>query len=465
MRKALILLLSFFALSLCGAAVAYTDALEPREEVVVTERLKAGDSSAAEGLSLTVHTSFRNNLFWDTYYTPGQPEATTSDYRASIKKDYGDLTTEPDGIYLSADTEGSFSSIDPDTVDPTELRGLEKAYYELWLETPVGEERERTVYVKDYMDYYAIGGEINIPGLNLNFEDFYRDEEFFSREAHELINGYFKIPVLENEKRYISIRKDENGQLRGLGGGSGDGESFYMWTTAVTLPDAVYFTINNRSNNETIVDTSLIPGGYGIYRLPYFASDGGSEVYLDELSTVKSLDEGFDIFFMLTDEAMEKLILIGKLQNSLRMLVIDAATMETVQDIEIVSEGNTGCWKYFDGGSFIVLFIDDDRTALIERQGGEYVLRFVIEDEADGKLYNRYDVKDMAWNGEKLAVSGFKALDDINEHYVADFYYAVFDETGLVCFVDCDSSLSLLEEDQWDCARGLDMEPMELRWN
>ncbi len=472
MRKALVILLAFFVLCSCGAAMAYSEAMDPREEVTVEEILKAGDSAAAEGLSLEVRTSYRDNLFWNTRFTAGNSENAESDYRVSVKKDYGDWDYEPSGVNLNIMLEeGNFDFSDGDYEAAAELEGIGVAYRELWLETKPGEEREKSIYLKDYLDYYPISGEIEVPGLTVDF-NFYRfnsdflegHEKAAVEEAYKAFNDYFKIPVLENEKQIISIAKNEKGQLRSRGGGT-DGEAFYMWADTVVLPDAVYFTIHNRSSQETIVDTSLIPGGYGIYRLPYFASEGGSEVYLDELSTAKSLDERFEVIYMLTDEPMEKLILIGRLDNSLRMLIIDVATMDTLQDIEIASDGNTGCWQYYDGGDFIVLFIDDMRTALVERQpSGEYILRFVIEDEADGRLYNRYDVQAVAWDGEKLAMSGFKDIKDINERYVADFYYAVYDETGLLCFVDCDSSLSLLEEVQWDCVRGLDVDPIKLEW-
>ncbi len=465
MRKALIVFLLLFALVLSGAVYAFSDVSTIRDEVEVTEIVRYGDSSAAEGLSLGLHTNYDNYLFWNVDYTPTRPEVTEADYRVSIKKDYGNYDYDYTGIYLR-----NFDDV------PSEIEllsesdtGLARAYYELYMEIGPREHKEREIYLKDYMDYYPITGDMDLEGLNMGMypegHEWRADEN--NPEGFRALNEFFRIPVLEEETFHISLGKDENGRINSRGSGTGNADDFYsMYVDSAVLPDGVYFTINNRTNlKEEIIDTSLIPGGYGIYRLPYTLENGEYEVGFDSLSTVKSLDENFEVSFMLTDEAGETIILIGNINAQLRMLVIDASTMETLQDIEIVSTGNTGCWQYFDGGDFLALSIDDNRLALIERQeSGEYLVRFVVEDIADGVYYNRYDVQDMAWNGEKLALSGYKGLDDINERFVADFYYAVYDETGLRCFTDCDSSLCINEDQQWGCVRGNDAGSMTLEW-
>ena len=79
MRKALIAFILIFALMLAGGVYAMHDAALPRDEVVVSEILRRGDASAAEGLSLAMHTNFDNHLFWDVDYTLGQTENTKTE--------------------------------------------------------------------------------------------------------------------------------------------------------------------------------------------------------------------------------------------------------------------------------------------------------------------------------------------------------------------------------------------------
>jgi len=470
MRKALIAFILIFALMIAGGVYTMHDAALPRDEVVVSEILRRGDTSAAEGLSLAMHTNFDDHLFWDVDYTPGQAENTKTDYRVSAKKDYGEYMYEPLAVNLAVEYDSVYMSNIDEIVDPNNesLEGIAKAYWELWMETPNGGEGVKLIHLKDYYDYYPIGGSVEVAGVEVSFDTWALEhEESFpmAKAAHKAINEYFCIPVLENDTEYISLRKDDVGNINGRGSGSGNSDNFYLWSDALILPDAVYFTINNRSSEGKLVDTSLIPGGYGIYRLPYTMENGEGKIQFDELSTVKSLDEEFDVGFMFRDEPMEKIILIGVIREETRMLVIDAESMETLQDI-LISDECDGCWQYYDGGDFIVMGLGDGSLALVERQeNGEYLLRFVIEDEAHGELYYRYDAKAWAWNGEKLAVSGYKDLDDMDERYVADFYYAVYDKTGLLCFTDCDSSLCVNEDQQWGCVRGNDAESMELEWN
>ncbi len=464
MRKALIILVIVFVLALAGGVWAYSDIASTGDEVVVEEIVRVGDITAAEGLSMEVRTNYDSNLFWETHFSAGKSGLQESDYRVSVEKDYG--IWEPN--YTGIEIHSMLDVYDDIEERGPMLTGLGKAYYELYLELSPGEEREKLIYIKDYLDYYPIGGNLSMPGIDLYFEpDRSFWPEFNNEEVYNIVNEYFKIPVLEYESRYISIGLNENGRINSRGNGThNSGDIYNFYTNSVIMPDAVYFTINNRTNvKNEIIDTSLIPGGYGIYRLPYTMENGVCEVDFRSLSTVKSLDEEFNVIYMMSDEAQEKIILVGVTDDRLSMLVIDAVTMETLQDIELDSGEELHCWQYERGEGFFVFYLKDDRMALVERQDrGEYKMRFTIHDSAATEMYNRYDIVDVAWNGEKLALCGFKGLDRQDWRFVADFYYAVYDETGLLCFVDCDSSLSINGDQNWNGVRGDDLEGIELIW-
>ena len=47
------------------------------------------------------------------------------------------------------------------------------------------------------------------------------------------------------------------------------GDSFDFYTQSVATDDAFYFFFSNRTQLGNLVDTSRVPGGYGVYRLPY----------------------------------------------------------------------------------------------------------------------------------------------------------------------------------------------------
>ncbi len=466
MRKALLILSIVFVLILGCSAWACRDIAATGDEVMVEEIVRYGDIAAADGLSMEVRTNYSDNLFWETHFSAGQSGLQQSDYRVSVKKDYGDWEPVYSGIEISSTVDFYY---DIEERGPM-LTGLGKAYYELYLELTPGEYKDKVIYLKDYMDYYPIGGNLSLPGVEMYFDP---NDSLYgpmnNAEAHKILGKYFRIPVQKNETRWISLGLSENGFINSRGSSTSGSEDVYnLYSDSVIMPDAIYFTINNRTGlkNEP-VDTSLIPGGYGIYRLPYTLENGVYDVRFNELSTVKSLDEDFKVIYLMSDETQEKIILVGEEGERLSMLVIDIASMETLQEIELDSGEELACWQYERGEGFFVFYLKDNRLALVERDScGEYALRFVIHDSAaDELLYNCYDLVDVAWNGEKLAVAGFKGLNDINWRYVADFYYAVYDESGLLCFIDCDSSLCINGDEQWNCVRGDEQDAIELIWN
>lgn len=81
---------------------------------------------------------------------------------------------------------------------------------------------------------------------------------------------FFKIPVIADEQVEISVSKGAGGRGISYGLKSTDSDSFSIRSESALTDDACYFTFTTRTVYGDIVDTNLIPGGYGIYRLPYF---------------------------------------------------------------------------------------------------------------------------------------------------------------------------------------------------
>ena len=83
---------------------------------------------------------------------------------------------------------------------------------------------------------------------------------------------FFKIPVLENE---IYTVESEDGDVLG------EKEVYVDWTEDYFtlnfdmeyVSDKVFLFFGNRSANGKVVDTSEIPGGYGIYAFDVKTTD------------------------------------------------------------------------------------------------------------------------------------------------------------------------------------------------
>lgn len=474
MKKSLIILLALFLLSsavgICGFASVNTTA----DMVDIREIIREGDASAAEGLSMKVYTNYDYHLFWETPFRAGESGLRESAFRSSVKQDYGTEQREYRGIYLSS------TSYSPGHMMMEEygaqLTGMGRAYYELFLSLAPGAEAGRHVRVKDYLDYYPIEGNMDLPGFDMIIQDPLSEwltGELNNSGAWQKLNDYFRIPVLEEEIAYISLGKDESGNVNRIGGGTGSSENYNFWIEACLFPEAVYFTINNRSSLDDdgyrIMDTSLIPGGYGIYRLPCEsdpASAVGWNIDFDGLETVKPLDEELQVNWMIPDINSGKLIIIGSTDGESRMYVIDEKTMETEQELILDTGDKSGVNQIFNGGDYLVFVLSGNRLALAERQSnGDYVLRFKLDGSAYYEQFDLYRVADTAWDGKRLALCGFKGINYPEEYFSGDFFYAVYDETGLICFADCDSSLCINSDEQWDGVHCGHEPKIELSWD
>ena len=84
------------------------------------------------------------------------------------------------------------------------------------------------------------------------------------------LGRFFRIPVLQDE--YVELGIDKN--MDGTGSGRSissvmEGDRFWMNVESVITDDTCFFWFGNRTDKDRLVDTSRIPGGYGVYMLPY----------------------------------------------------------------------------------------------------------------------------------------------------------------------------------------------------
>lgn len=487
MKKSLALLLVLVLLCVSGVCYAAGELIEDSDEVLIREMAIYGDTAVAEGLDVHTRITCRHHLFWEIDQTAGKGENTDTNFRFSAETDYEDWEVWYSGVSLNSGLDYNY--------DITETDPLWSAYAELYAQTPNGQHGEMTIKVGDYYDYYPIDISISVPGYSYDWnnwaygrEDFASEEDWLSyQEVQERFDEFFRIPVLEDDYKIISIEKDETGNVYGWGGGwSGEGDNYSIYAQSAVLEDAVYFTLNNRSSNNEIVDFSLVPGGYGIYKLPCTieyrpvmnlstgdtVQAGTTQIHASELEMVYSLREEQDVIFFVSNADRSKLLLFTDADGLLELTVIDSATMETLQVIEIVDGGEADhMWTVFPYDDFIALELSNGRLVLIElTEDGDYEKKFIVNMyPGEETLYYLYkaEADAMDWDGEKLAVAGFKTPGSLDNRYVCDYYIAVYDETGLLYYGEYDSSLSTdYDRNNYsDSCRAMDNEPMTIEWN
>ncbi len=495
MKKSFVL---FITILLLGATVVYfgqNRLLAEKDNVIITENVLYGDKSVVEGVTLELHNHYEDQIFWDTTYVMGEKLKMETEYTFHQSKQSSFPRRWYGNIYFNDDSHSIGWDAEKNPIAP---EGLEVAVQELKDSLGASEKGTKTVFFKDYMDYYTFSVSIQTPHNDKESnqkrfhyelterylrEELYRAEESqdksnyrYSEEALgqarkelgwiEAFHDFFKIPVLENEAVMISMEKDENGTVIGWGmssasGGMGTGEmdvpefsqtgeyDNFQFNTYYFVGDGdVYLTFGTHSYNQQVVDTSLIPGGYGIYHFPYDVEK--AEIYPEQLQMVYAIDPNVDVIDLMRDARGENLLLFTMEDIELYMSVIDIQTMTLVDKFNI-SESREDVWGidyYVTEEDYVVVLTYGDVIVFSIDESGNYTKELEVSHEplktflTEENEYN-YDFLQYStvfdWNGEALLFAN--NLYNVNGYLGTNFYVGVMNANGLQYFATYDTSL------------------------
>ncbi len=438
---ALILALCFLSIGMVGFAAIRVNA--NKDTVTIREYARYGNSALAHGLSIQTLAHYDDHLYWDIRYDLEKEPTIKTEFDFSLREQHETAPHRYEGISLNTSY-----FIEWDTSAPMDqLTGLTKAYRELYEATPEGQEAVRTVLVKDYLDYYPIKIWIDLPNTvwTGDAQNGRMEGTKAGDEAYEYANfqNFFRIPVDPTETIKITVDRDKS-----------NGISTQADTTAYSLRShstytdsgVCYFSIYNRSKNGTVMDTSQIPGGYGLYAFRFGRGDGvyDSGVYADPLQMVYALDENVSVKHLTTNTDQTKLLMFTweHETESLYLTVINLATMTAEQKIHLYDYDFFHIWEY---ENFMVLG-SSDRIALITAdENGKYALRLTAPtpDSIDTGFHYLMSSANMDFDGERLVI-----IDRLHEELyggleLCSFYLAVYDEDGLAYYGEYENSLSL----------------------
>jgi len=469
MRKATITMLLLLFISIGGVCVAAAGVHAPHDQVLLTENIIYGDPSAVNGLEVQAHVTWDDHLFWDTTLLTGAQNSVETDFRFSAKEVRQEVPEEARTLILET---GPMNGYEP---AGEENHGLARAYRELEEAVLPGEERELEIYLKDYMDCYPISVGSDMEGIGFSLSEYFTYdgpvEEIPDEPTRDLLwlQEYFQIPVLEEETFLISVGKDQSGRVTHRFGGSTDSDSYNMELFSVTTDEECYFVFDTHSYKEQMVDTSLLPDGYGLFCLPYVIEPAPSgrmvcNFGVEELS-VYPLDPSVYIEGLYLSDDQRLLYLLTQENNVLYLTAIDCDTMDTLQKLEIYDFGGDpgtvheirqrdNCWVLWLRGGVLAL-LEKLPDGLFEL---EYVTTYDFEEipEYAMSIYLEAD-----WDGEHLAVVDKFYNGRMNEdgYYVVDFdtcgfWLLVYDENGELSYAgNYESSLSYRNErPQNDCS-------------
>ena len=486
MKKALALALVLLTVSVGGMCAAVFMLRGQQDRVEVTRLSEQGNPAVLDGLEVLLHSRASDSqMNWFTTYRPGQTHFVDTQ---SAYKRFWDEENRYDYLmgHLHGDekarsmvlSHGYSMDYDAEEENPT---GLDLAIHQIAEETKPGTQSTRTVSVRDYLPFYRISASFRLPDVEGYVEGYVRGEnenwkELMAAEEarEEAINQFFRIPVQESEKVTISVAKDGEGNVgRNYDLEFFDADSFDFYISSrdnVVTDDAFYFTFNNRNDQGEVVDTSLIPGGYGIYRLPYtmdFDPQKETGILTEQLATVYAVDPGHEIIRLHSSHDKSRLLL-HTLENGWYVLtVIDRESMTALQRFEIQEKSpEKDSWKLWEDQEQDIFMVEMDKSYVFfaQQEDGTYAQVFLCQ--IPSQMQERSEWSDMAYDGKRLVVGDVYDWRDSTNTAQGVFCLSVYDFTGLRYWGEYDLSLnSKVQQDNYAGVRPDNITPIKLTWN
>ena len=409
----------------------------------ITEKTIVGDAAAAAGLSASFGMGLQNQFYWRNVYTYGGADdgADVQETAFSRKNPFPADKKGPVPYVRLTGYMTSGNALDDILTDPAEgypirqellaqvrqeffTAGAAERVQEIKRVLPADGETTQDLKLKDIFRYYPIEGDLTGTSIWVASLD---NAVYASENPAKLwqdINRFLRIPIPETESSGFSVGKYPDGSLnfnyyQGKENCSQQEDHFDFHSIACSTPDAVYFTFNTHTDDGDVVDTSLIPGGYGIYRLPY---DREKEIFRSEkLEMVYALDpekQYTDIYaspdgaklFLVSQAA--RLAAVGVKEVQATAEIIDVRTMQCDRREEIVCSKDAALG--YDAGDYLI-FRGRSELCLYTYQNGSYKKELMLTDVDFRKpaLQNLfYDNRcRTAYDGKRLSILGEAELD------------------------------------------------------
>lgn len=453
---AVVLLLSILSVaSFCmiGGAVS-----EEKANVTIKENIIYGDKSYADGITVFTRAHYDEHLFWNTTYTIGETPKISTDYEFHYSPLYENGESNYRGLTIDVDLKYGY-----DTTTPLEeCVGLQKAYRELYDATPNGTKGTKTIRLQDYYDYYPVRIAIDIPGILWQGNDYEQlgfDEYKNERAVWDMFNEFLRIPVPEDLPAFeISVTKNGNS----VGVGSTHDMDYWFDAKTTYTNNRVFFSIRNKigskdvDKEEAYVDTSLIPGGYGIYSFTYknvrndentkgtttiFHPGYETGVDLNSLAMVFPLEQHVEVEYMTLSNDENKLFVFTKENDATYLTVIDIATMTELQKIKITEATQ---YRFYEYDNCIVLNGWDYISVIEKQENGLCRLAFTVSrmKEINDSDHQKGVATTMAFDGQKLVMVDRTAEKTYGTLELCGFTVAIYNNTGLVYYGEYENSLS-----------------------
>ncbi|MGN0718423.1 MAG: hypothetical protein ACI4LQ_01310 [Anaerovoracaceae bacterium] len=431
------------------------------EKIEITETYCQGDPAAIYGLRLQLQSSCGQDLFWETDCTfQNESMYPTSKSRFC----YGQRNTElpePPSSYFNLNVSHGHD-VWEESIEG-EQPGLAAASLEIAKNTPAGKNGRRTVRMADYCKYYALSLQARIPFASTSSQKkFFGSSRVILDETAKAswyasleknsgqmimqeLQDYFQIPVLEDENVYIEIGRDGSGNVDSAAYGPPEkgSDAYYTSCQSVDLGNAFCFVIQGHSVFGKPMDFSQVPGGYGIYRIPY-TSEGALQP--DALTMVHSLNPSIEILSLSLSEDGSRILLQTLEDGFYCLTVLHAETFKELQYTAYPMQNTEDHTvpSLFRGENCLAVLSANMQQLMIlaEKDDGTYQSVFTARlPEKLMEMQNFTDCDRLLYTDDRLFIAGSLYTTDNGGDRPYGFYIAVYDKTGLLYYGEYETSL------------------------
>ncbi len=337
MRKSRVLFAALLALLAAGFAVVYGVFWQKTGQVELAETVLFGDAAAAGNLSITLHSTCGQKLYWDTSVTPGSPAQNEFEARLSVKN--------PNGKHPEAHLD-SWISWNRGSYGLTTYFGdaeFGALYQKVAENTPAGESRTQLLDIADYCTHYPVAFEMGCQQggrwTELHWDIFPKSEH--ENDTHPFLQalaGYFTFPITENVPLRVTIAKDEKGRIVSAEvEPAGDGEPSVLASSAYGA-GYLYFIVDAAASDGSPLDYGQVPGGRSLYRLDLTKE---KEPAIEDLEVVLPL-ESREIQQLLADGTGSQILLETGNGREHEVQVLDAKNAKILQTLPLENADSVG---------------------------------------------------------------------------------------------------------------------------
>ena len=452
MRKTLALFLALMITLLSLYSLTFTAVNKEKDNVVISEKYIYGDKAYAENTDINFKAQYSENLLWDIKYdiATGETDADFSIYKDRIPREY-----EYDNELRL------YSTFYYNHLDGKDSTPINRAYNELAKTATPYEMAIKVINLSDYYEYYPIT--IDVSFKNFNYDSsFNTPRQTAETELEKAISDFFRIPVDKNDKMQINLITDENGNITQTGTATAteDGiyDTFDFYAHSISTDDECFIYFGNKTEQGRIADTSEIPGGYGIYSLPYTNTGTNVIFTTEDIKNIFPLDESESVYKLQLSADKKELYMMSNIGNKNYLTVIDVENYTEKSKISVTDIKETSSNIDYIGEDFIVIthyhpYLDSKISVYTTDGKGGFDEKFTVDqyitDESEkdavhyagGDFYLNGNEIDVKWDGERLYVTNATG-DNSPIIREGNFKLSIYDKNGVLFCGEYKTSLT-----------------------